>query len=65
MTAHHSTSRQARARVDPLDQLTSMFDAQVAKMKTAKSKKAVRALFTATPDELGQAAVRAAQAKAR
>jgi len=37
----------------------------VAKMQTAKSKKAVQGLFAASPSDLGKAAVKAAKTNAR
>jgi len=37
----------------------------VAEMQTSKSRKAVQALFGATPAELGRAALKAAKANAR
>ncbi len=49
----------------PLDALAGQFDGLVAKMQTAKSRKSVRALFGATPSDLGKAAVKAVTANAR
>lgn len=57
--------RLEKSRRAPLDTLTGQFDGLVAKMQTAKSQKAVQALFGATPAGLGKAAVKAAKANAR
>ncbi|HUV96137.1 MAG TPA: hypothetical protein VMV98_01590 [Acidobacteriaceae bacterium] len=46
---------------DPLAQLTAEFDVLVARMQTPAAKSAVDALFTATPEQLGEAAVRGAK----
>jgi prevent-host-death family protein len=46
---------------DPLADMTGHFDALVAKMQTAEHAAAVDALFKATPEELGDAAVQAAK----
>src|SRR5262252_2888789 len=46
---------------DPLESLRSEFDDLVGKMQTPRAKKAVDALFAATPDELGDAAVKEAR----
>lgn len=57
--------RLEKSRRAPLDTLTGQFAGLVAKMQTAKSQKAVQALFGATPGDLGKAAVKAAKANAR
>jgi prevent-host-death family protein len=57
--------RLEKSRRAPLDALTGQFDGLVAKMQTAKSQKAVQALFGAAPADLGKAAVKAARANAR
>lgn len=57
--------RLEKLRRAPFDALTGQFDELVAKMQTAKSRKAVQALFGATPAGLGTAAVKAAKANAR
>lgn len=57
--------RLEKSRRAPLDSLTGQFDGLVAKMQTAKSQKAVQALFGAAPADLGKAAVKAAKANAR
>jgi prevent-host-death family protein len=44
-----------------LDLLTQRYDDMVARMGTAKAAAGVDALFKATPEDLGQAAVRAAK----
>lgn len=44
-------------RGDPLVQLRDRFDQRFAAMQTPKAKAGVRALFEATPQELGRAAV--------
>jgi prevent-host-death family protein len=44
---------------DPLADMAQHFDALVAKMQTPAHAAAVDALFSATPEELGEAAVRA------
>jgi PHD/YefM family antitoxin component YafN of YafNO toxin-antitoxin module len=44
---------------DPLADMAQHFDALVAKMQTSAHAAAVDALFSATPEELGEAAVRA------
>jgi hypothetical protein len=46
-----------------LEELISRFDNLVAKMQTPEAQSAADALFNATPKELGEAAVRAAQKK--
>jgi hypothetical protein len=45
---------------DPLVASRSRFDAMLANMQTAEARAAVDVLFTATPAELGAAAVQAA-----
>jgi len=57
--------RLEKLRRAPLDALTGQFDELVAEMQTSKSRKAVQALFGATPAELGRAALKAAKANAR
>jgi hypothetical protein len=57
--------RLEKSRRAPLDALAGQFDGLVATMQTAKSRKAVQALFGATPAALGKAAVKAAKANAR
>lgn len=57
--------RLEKLRRAPLDALAGQFDALVTRMQTAKSQKAVRALFGASPAELGKAAVKAAKANVR
>lgn len=47
----------------PLKALEKEFDALVKRMQTKKSRRAMDALFRATPEELGRAAHRAAQSK--
>ena len=44
-----------------LDVLSSEFDALLARMQTAKARKAMRAAFSASPEQLGKAAVAAAR----
>ena len=52
---------QALTRSSPvLDELTDEFDALLAQMQTPRSKSGVAAAFSATPEELGDAAVRMA-----
>ena len=46
---------------DPLADMTGHFDALVAKMQTSEHAAAVDALFHATPEALGEAAVQAAK----
>jgi hypothetical protein len=50
--------KEQRAR---LAQLDADLEAQVLRMQTPKSREGIRALFTATPAQLGQAAIKAAQ----
>ena len=57
--------RLEKLRRAPLDALTGQFDELVARMQTAKSQKAVQALFGATPAGLGKAALKVAKANAR
>jgi prevent-host-death family protein len=57
--------RLEKLRRAPLDTLTGQFAELVAKMQTAKSKKAVQRFFEASPSDLGKAAVKAAKANAR
>lgn len=49
-----------RAATPELDELTDEFDALLAQMQTPRSKSGVAAAFSATPEELGDAAVRMA-----
>lgn len=48
-------------RTDPLAELGKHFDQRFSAMQTAKSKTGARALFGASPDDLGRAAVKAAK----
>lgn len=48
---------------DPLATLRAEFDARFARMQTPEARTRVDALFKATPEELGLAAVKAAQRK--
>lgn len=57
--------RLEKLRRAPFESLTGQFDDLVARMQTAKSQKAVRALFGSTPADLGKAAVKSAKANAR
>jgi len=57
--------RLEKLRRSPLDALSGQFDELVEKMQTTKSQKAIRALFGATPADLGRAALKAARADAR
>jgi prevent-host-death family protein len=57
--------RLEKLRRAPLDALTEQFAELVARMQTAKSKKAVQGLFAASPSDLGRAAVKAAKTNAR
>jgi len=57
--------RLEKLRRAPLDALSGQFDELVTKMQTAKSQKAVQALFGATSADLGKAAVKAVKANAR
>lgn len=57
--------RLEKLRRAPLDALSGQFDDLVAKMQSNKSKKAVSALFAASPSDLGRAAVKAAKPNAR
>lgn len=57
--------RLEKLRRTPLETLTGQFDDLVVKMQSAKSKKAVSALFAASPSELGKAAVKTARANVR
>lgn len=47
----------------PLKALEKEFDALVKSMQTKKARRGIDALFRATPEELGRAAVRAARAR--
>ena len=49
----------ASARSDQLATLTSEFDALLARMQTARARKAMQAAFEATPAQLGRTAVAA------
>jgi prevent-host-death family protein len=57
--------RLEKSRRAPLEALAGQFDDLVATMQGAKSQKAVKSLFAATPAALGKAAVKAAKAHAR
>ena len=48
---------------DPLAALRARFDERFAKMQTPEFRAGIDALFAATPEELGRAAVKAAQAR--
>jgi prevent-host-death family protein len=48
-------------RSDPLEKLRDRFDQRFAAMQSPQSKSGVRALFAATPQELGRAAVKGAK----
>lgn len=48
-------------RADPLAALRADFDRRIAQMQTPQAKVGARALFSATPRELGEAAVKAAK----
>lgn len=48
-------------RTEPLAALRADFDRRVARMQTPKADAGVQALFSATPKELGRAAVKAAK----
>jgi len=52
------------ARRAPLARMTAEFDAMVGRMNTPESAAGVKALFAATPKQLGKAAVKAAAAHA-
>ena len=60
MLSIEAYERLVEAVPDPLAQLTAEFDALVARMQTPTAKSAVDALLTATPEQLGEAAVRGA-----
>lgn len=47
-----------KGRLAPLESLTAEFDRMVAKMNTAKGKRASAALFSATSSKLGKAAMK-------
>lgn len=55
------TNEQLLSGPDPLAALRDQFDARFARMQTPVHRAGVDALFAATPEELGRAAVRAAQ----
>lgn len=48
-------------RADPLAAFRAEFDRRIALMQTPQAKAGVRALFAATPKELGRAAVKGAR----
>jgi antitoxin Phd len=50
---------------DPLESLRGEFDALVDRMQTPQARKAVDALFSATPEQLGDAAVKEARRRRR
>ena len=47
----------SQASRPPLDTLRDQFEAQLARMQTPKARAGMRALFNASPEELGKAAV--------
>ena len=51
----------SRSAETKLDSLSEEFDALLARMQPAKSRSAMKAAFSASPDELGRAAVAAAR----
>ena len=53
--------RISRASEFALDSLSKEFDALLASMQTSKSRRAMKAAFAASPEELGKAAVLAAR----
>jgi antitoxin Phd len=55
----------AKSRLPSLKDLTDEFDDLLDRMQTPESKAAMAAAFKATPKQLGQAAVKAAQAERR
>ncbi len=50
-----------RAQQAPLETLAAEFDAMVARMNTPAAQRGVTALFTASPEALGESAMRAAR----
>ena len=50
---------------DPLESLRGEFDALVDRMQTPRARKAVDALFSATPEQLGDAAVKQSRRRRR
>lgn len=52
-----------RAIPDPLESLRGDFEAQLARMQTPEHQSAVNALFAASPEELGAAALEAARTR--
>ncbi|KZS64375.1 prevent-host-death family protein [Mycobacterium kansasii] len=54
-----------RAATPALDELTEEFDRLLERMQTPKSKAAMASAFDASPEQLGQVAVKAARAKRR
>ena len=50
---------------DPLESLRGEFDALVDRMQTPRARKAVDALFSATPEQLGDAAVKQSRKRRR
>ena len=65
MLSIEAYERLVAAVPDPLAQLTAEFDLLVARMQMPAAKSAVDALFTATPEQLGEAAVSAAKRPGR
>lgn len=55
----------AKSRLPSLEDLTDEFDDLLDRMQTPESKAAMAAAFKATPKQLGEAAVKAAQAERR
>lgn len=53
----------AKNRAPKLDDLSTKFDALLARMQTAKARKGMAAAFNAVPNQLGLAAVKAAHRK--
>lgn len=51
-------------RVDPLESLRARFDERFARMQTPAAKAGVKALFSAGPEQLGQAALKGARRRA-
>ena len=60
MLSVEAYERLVEAVPDPLAPLTAEFDALLARIQTPAAKSAVDALFTATPEQLGEAAVHGA-----
>ena len=61
LSMHRAHSKKSAQPAAKSRQLVNLFDTLVARMNTPKAKRGLDALFKASPEALGEAAVRAAR----